>query len=85
MGKRDDTIEVRWHCADGYVGGKRPQYLKIDPENYRDLSREEIEKLLWDDIETDFNMKVSAEADDLDTSVEEILAWLEAHPEDDNG
>lgn len=82
MGKRD-RIEVPWTAADGYVGSKRPQSLKVDPSDYRGMSREQLTEALHEDVEADFRMKVTAEPTDIDAAVDEIIAWLEANPEDE--
>lgn len=66
-------ITVRWEAADGYVGKGRPQSFKlfadwIDP----DMSDLDLEKLLDESVQEDFEAKVTPKVDNWD----EVMEWL---------
>lgn len=55
-------IDIIWEIEDGYAGGSRPHYLKVDTEDYGDWeSMEEKEKseIIEDEVQNDFNNSIS--------------------------
>lgn len=52
-------IKLTYEVDDRYVGGSRPHYLTIYTEEYEDLTKEEIENQLWEEVKEDFLQKVS--------------------------
>ena len=53
-------MEVRWQAEDGYCGGSRPQYVTIYESDIEDdMTDDDLERLLDDVVQDDFNQKVS--------------------------
>lgn len=54
------TFQVNWESEDGYVTGARPQYCSIGEDDIKDdMTDEEIEQVLEDIVQQDFDEKVS--------------------------
>ncbi len=43
-----DKIEVKWWVADGYVGKDRPHVLKVDREEWDEMSEDERNNYVYD-------------------------------------
>lgn len=77
-----ESISISWQAQDGYAGGSRPQSFKVDPENYRGLSKNEIEEELWTEVQMNFEQKVTP-CCDVSQYADEILKALEESSEED--
>jgi hypothetical protein len=77
-----DEIDITWQAEDGYVGGDRPHHISVDPENYRGMTKDDIENELSIEVQQDFESRVSWTCD-VSKYADEILKVLEANPEDD--
>lgn len=74
-----ETIIITWEVDDGYVGGARPHEVEIDVEDIKECeSVEEVENLIEEMVEADFNDKVSWYIkDDCSSEIEKILSEKE--------
>ncbi len=55
-----DKIRITWEASDGYAGGSAPQHFKVDLEDYeKGAELEDIKTQLSDDIQRDFEEKVT--------------------------
>lgn len=77
-----DRITITWDTDDGYAGGSSPQKFSIDPEDYRNESKDSIEEMLWEEVQRDFENKVRPVCD-VSEYADEILKALEANPEEE--
>lgn len=77
-----DDIKITYEIEDGYCGGARPQHMKIDPEDFRDLSDDEIRTSLGDMIHDDLLQQVNESYEESEI-VEQIKTALAESPEDD--
>jgi len=71
-------MEIRWQAYDGYAGGSRPQYTKVDDGDIEDCETvEEAMELIMELVQNDFNQKVRwsiKNEEDAKAKVEEIIA-----------
>jgi hypothetical protein len=77
----NDKITIRWSVSDGYVGGDRPQTFKMDLSEFEGCSEKEIEKIIGDAVEEEFQAEISW-ACDTEKFAAEILAKLEGREEE---
>lgn len=54
-----DKIKITWEASDGYAGGSAPQCLNVNTEDYEGLTLEQITDQLHEEIQADFEEKVS--------------------------
>lgn len=77
-----EDIRITWEVSDGYAGASAPQRFRVNPENYRGMSKEDIENELSIEVQSDFESKVSWVCD-VSIYADEILKALEASPEEE--
>ncbi|MEE9214693.1 MAG: hypothetical protein V3U54_07845 [Thermodesulfobacteriota bacterium] len=58
-----DPIDVTYEIGDGYVGGSRPQHLTIDPEDFKDMTYEQIQDELDNQVHEDMLQTISTSYD----------------------
>lgn len=72
----NDNLEITWQASDGYVGGRRPQKLRIEHYEIFGCESADAAMVMIDEaIEADFRDKVNPEydRDAIKAQVEEIL------------
>ena len=57
---KQDQVKIKYYFNDGYAGN-RPQYLKVDKEEWDSLNEEEKETLIYETIIADMNFDWSVE------------------------
>lgn len=77
MSIRGKTVKVSWEVSDGYVGKSRPQSTTVDVEDFEDLDEQEIEHLLFETVQEDFDQQISWDISNLDGAVAEIKTAIE--------
>ena len=66
-------ITVTWYADDGYITGDRPKRTIIDPDDFEDCDTEDdVNEMLSQQIQEDFEQKVSWCTDNLEKHVAEI-------------
>jgi len=73
-------IEIPYYIADGYVGGDRPHNFKIDPEDFRGLSRDEIADELETAMRDHFQQHITPELKDEAAAVAAVMAAVAKLP-----
>lgn len=67
-----NQFEVTWEADDGYCGGSRPHSFHIRAEDIEeDMTEKELSDLFWDEVQNDFQQRVSPVSRDED----EFIAW----------
>jgi hypothetical protein len=69
---------VKWEAEDGYTGGSRPQIFHLSVFDFGDVSEmtdAQIENLLDEAIQDDFDQKVTWYSANRD----EAIAWIKAN------
>ena len=56
----EGRIEIRWKVDDGYVNNG-PHISEVDVEDFEDLNEQEIEDLIHEIVQNDFEQSVSFE------------------------
>ncbi len=74
------TVEIGWRVGDGYAGAARPHTMKLDPEDFRGMDRDEILGELVGYLEEEFRQTITPELADEDEAVKTILAAVAALP-----
>lgn len=75
----DKVFKITWEAADGYVGGSRPHTTKLKLEDFgEDMTLEEIREQIFDEIQADFEQKVTpdystADVDAIAAQIHEAL------------
>lgn len=72
-------IQVTWQAEDGYAGGARPQHAEVYLDNFEaGMSDEEIEKIIDDIVQEDFQQRVtpSVRRSDMVAAIAAIRAEL---------
>jgi len=57
----NNSFTVEWEVEDGYVGKSRPHNLRISSDDLDDCDEDEIEieSILWELVQSDFENKIS--------------------------
>lgn len=69
-------IACTYEIDDGYVGGSRPQRFNVDPEDFRDMSYEQMAALLDEIAHEEMQQRVTACVLRVQETIEDITAAL---------
>lgn len=74
------TIKIKYGIDDGYAGGSRPHYVKVDTEDFDGMEEEDVKAAIWEIIEDDMQNHVHPywSGDELP----EVMSAIEAEQED---
>ena len=57
---KQDQVKIKYYVSDGYARN-RPQYLRVDKEEWDSLNEEEKETLIYETIIAEINFRWSVE------------------------
>ncbi len=59
-------MEIRWHVAHGYVTGDCPHYTTVDDEDLFGQSQQDVEDIITETVEEDYNQVAYPEIDEIE-------------------
>lgn len=74
---RGSTFTANWEVEDGYVGKSRPQHAEIDLDEFEeDMNDEDIEGMIWDMVQRDFDQKITYYVSNISEVVSAVKEYL---------
>ena len=75
-----DYFEIRYEICDGYIGGSRPQTVRVSADDVLGTPPDKLNDVLWDIVHEDASQKIDYDIKNIDEAVE----WAKARIADED-